>query len=186
MSRRRFSAEDWLDLAISALAKDGPDALKLDAICARAGLTKGSFYHHFDDHNAFLRAIIDLWRKRQTDDVIAETSTHEDPEAVIDALLEHALKIDYQLELGIRELARKDPEIARTVREIDDVRVTFMAQIYAKRFNRPPEEVRDAAYLEYSAFSGFMLLDPMMPEDRQRHLADLYDRIVVTHFERDA
>lgn len=184
MTRKRFSADDWLDLALTALAQDGPDALKLDAICARAGLTKGSFYHHFDDHTAFLKAVVSLWRRRQTDDVIAESSSHDDPEEVVDALLDHALKIDYQLELGIRELARKHPDIAGTVRQIDEVRADFMTQIYAQRFDLPADKVRDVAYLEYSAFAGFMLLDPTMDEARQRRLAEAFDEIVVTHFRR--
>lgn len=184
MKKKRLGKEDWVDLAMRALADDGPDALKLDAICARAGLTKGSFYHHFEDHISFLKAVVAEWRQRQTDDVIQKSQGHDDPDEIADALLEQALKINFQLELGIRELGRKAPEIGKIVSEIDKVRTEFMTQIYARRFDLPPDQVRDEAFLEYSAFAGFMMLEPSMDEARQRHLAKAYDEMVTTFFGR--
>lgn len=39
-------------------AREGLDGPSLDAICARAGKTRGAFYVHFEDRDAFLAAVM--------------------------------------------------------------------------------------------------------------------------------
>ncbi len=184
MKKRRLSKDDWLDLGLTALSEDGADALKLDAICARAALTKGSFYHHFKDHVAFLEGVVYAWKQAQTDNVIAEAQHASNPDDIANALLEQALEMDFALELGVRELARRNETIDAIVKDVDEARAGFMTQLYSQRFGRDETEVKDAAFLEYAAFAGFMMLVPDMTTEKQRHLANLYDDMVMTYFNR--
>ncbi len=69
-----------LDAAAALFAEQGLDAPSLDAICARAGFTRGAFYVHFADRDA----------------LVAEVMERDAP-ALLDALLgkeEDALGID--------------------------------------------------------------------------------------------
>jgi AcrR family transcriptional regulator len=43
----------------SLFAEQGLDGPSLDAICARAGYTRGAFYVHFEDRDAFLAAVME-------------------------------------------------------------------------------------------------------------------------------
>jgi AcrR family transcriptional regulator len=45
--------------AMEAFAHEGLDAPSLDAICARAGLTRGAFYVHFRDRDELVAAVMD-------------------------------------------------------------------------------------------------------------------------------
>lgn len=63
MARR--SAEDAartrasiLDAALVVFAERGFAATRLDAIAERCGVTRGAFYHHFDDKHALLAAVM--------------------------------------------------------------------------------------------------------------------------------
>jgi TetR/AcrR family transcriptional repressor of nem operon len=47
-----------LAAALEAFAEQGFDAPSLDAICARAGLTRGAFYVHFPDREALVVATV--------------------------------------------------------------------------------------------------------------------------------
>ena len=51
----RLGRDDWLALGLERLAAEGPRALRLENICAAAGRTRGSFYHHFRDHDELPR-----------------------------------------------------------------------------------------------------------------------------------
>ena len=167
--------EDWVRLGQAELARSGPDAVKLEAICEAAGLTRGSFYHHFEDHETFLVALASSWFERQTLEVakaIDATAPAADQGAM---LTDAALAIDYKLELGMRELARRLPAVKQIVAEADKTRQEVLTGIYKKRFDLDDETAEAFAYLEYAAFSGIILLDPEIDEARQRRLASLYE-----------
>lgn len=86
-SRRRATArtesaqatrEALLDAAREAFAEQGFDAPSLDAICARAGLTRGAFYVHFRDREALVVAVVSRVVSRFLDAVLGETEPEGD------------------------------------------------------------------------------------------------------------
>lgn len=50
-----------LDAAAVLMLKEGYSGTSVDSVCARAGLTKGAFFHHFDDKEALACALVDKW-----------------------------------------------------------------------------------------------------------------------------
>ncbi len=186
MKKRRFSKEDWIALGHEQLSANGCDAVKLEAICKAAGLTRGSFYHHFQDHESFLVGLAQHWLKSQTTDIAAAV----DPDAsAIDqstALTEAAISIDYRLELGIRELGRRLPAVKKVIQKADVMRQEVVSGIYQRRYGLDANSADEFAYLEYAAFSGIILLDPEISAARQRALADLFERTVAMALEVEA
>ena len=180
MTRRRFKKDDWIALGTQELATHGPEAVKLEAICKAAGLTRGSFYHHFEDHEAFLTAIADAWLTSQTMDVAKAVEPDASPVDQSDALTEAALKIDFRLELGIRELGRRMPAIETIIKSADAIRLQVMTSLYQRRFDIDEGRAADLAFIEYAAFSGILLVDPNIAPDRQRALARLYDETLAS------
>lgn len=51
--------EALIDAGIALFGEEGLDAPSLDAICARAGFTRGAFYVHFADREAFIVAVME-------------------------------------------------------------------------------------------------------------------------------
>ena len=47
-SASRVSVDDWIQAGYAILAEEGIKALKVDRLCERLGVTKGSFYWHFE------------------------------------------------------------------------------------------------------------------------------------------
>jgi len=52
-----------LDAALSLIREQGYSATTIDALCARAGVAKGSFFHHFPDKPALAVAAAEHWSK---------------------------------------------------------------------------------------------------------------------------
>lgn len=185
MTKRRFSQEDWIALGLAELSAKGCEAVKLEAICKAAGLTRGSFYHHFDNHESFLLGLAEHWLKSQTEDVVAVLDPSTSANAQSQALTAAAIQIDYKLELGIRELARRLPAMGDTIRKADAVRIDVLSGLYQTRYGLDAPAADQFAFLEYAAFSGIILLDPDIRAKQQRALADLFDRTMAKALLKD-
>lgn len=175
MTKRRYGKADWIDLGLRELAAHGSEAVKLEAICKAAKLTRGSFYHHFEDHETFLTGLAEHWLATQTTDVADAIDPDASPIEQGAALNEAAMSIDYRLELGIRELARRLPAIDRIVKQADAVRLDVVRTLYQRRYGIEKDMAEGLAFIEYAAFSGIILLDPDISLERQRSLAKLHE-----------
>ena len=65
----RTTREAWIEAGLSALADGGPDAVRVDVLAQKLGVTRGGFYHQFESRPAFLDALLDTWEHRSTEDV---------------------------------------------------------------------------------------------------------------------
>ena len=57
----RLTVDDWIDAGFALIAEEGMRAVKIDRLCERLGVTKGSFYWHFSDVGAYFRALAEDW-----------------------------------------------------------------------------------------------------------------------------
>jgi len=58
---RHVSKTKILDAALHVIRAKGYSATRIEDICEAAGLTKGSFFHHFDSKEALALAAADYW-----------------------------------------------------------------------------------------------------------------------------
>jgi TetR/AcrR family transcriptional repressor of nem operon len=52
-----------LDATLSVVRRKGYSATRVEDVCAEAGVTKGSFFHHFDSKEALALAAAERWRE---------------------------------------------------------------------------------------------------------------------------
>src|SRR5262249_60351962 len=69
-SGSRIGPEDWVRAGLSLLAQGGIDAVRVELLAARLGVTKGSFYWHFKDRADLRFAMLEAWRQLGTGDII--------------------------------------------------------------------------------------------------------------------
>jgi TetR/AcrR family transcriptional repressor of nem operon len=77
-----------LDAGLAEFAKYGLDSPSLDAICARAGYTRGAFYVHFRDRDDFLVGVAERVLGRFVDAVIASGDQSHDLERSVARFLD--------------------------------------------------------------------------------------------------
>ncbi len=87
-ARRRETRARLLDAAIEVFAEEGLQAASVEAICARAGFTRGAFYSNFESKE---QLFLELFERELTRQV-----THLETQAVplIPALREHGNQLD--------------------------------------------------------------------------------------------
>jgi AcrR family transcriptional regulator len=57
----RLAVDDWIQAGYAIIAEEGIKSLKVDRLCTRLGVTKGSFYWHFADIASYRVALVDAW-----------------------------------------------------------------------------------------------------------------------------
>ena len=57
----KTAAPKLLDAALSLIREKGYSSTSVDALCARAGVTKGAFFHHFESKDALAVAAAHRW-----------------------------------------------------------------------------------------------------------------------------
>lgn len=173
----RMGREDWLVLGLEALSDSGEAAVTLDAITARAGKTKGAFYHHFKDHDDFIDGVMGLWRTRYTDALITAAEAAPDSErgAALNSL---AAMLDHRVELAIRRLAVKNAVAADALRRADGARIAYLKSLQA---DPESDAAADYALIEYSVFIGMQSLMPEAMRTAER-LGALTAEMIAAHW----
>lgn len=174
----RLGKADWLAFGLTALGEGGPGAIRLDDMCRRLGVTKGSFYWHFTGREAFLAEVLEAWASRETDAIIERVEAQGGgPRDKLRALYAESASpaIDFAPELAIRQWARRDPAAAEAVRRVDARRIAYMEALFrAAGQNDADAEMRSE--LLYAAILTMGLLrrrEPAAARDaRRRALLD--------------
>lgn len=82
---KQETREALIEAATAVFAEQGLDAPSLDAICARAGYTRGAFYVHFKDRDDLVAAVMERVLSRLLDALIATGDAAVDLERTIRA-----------------------------------------------------------------------------------------------------
>lgn len=183
MVKKRFNKNDWLEFALDQLAKNGPEALKLANLCAAAQRTTGSFYHHFEDHDFFIKNMLSHWRDKNTKDVIEIIDAIPTENLKSERLNAIAMAMNQSVEIGIRALAQQNGTVAKMVSEVDQLRIDYLASMYSKRSGLDPQTSVSLAELEYAAFVGTQMIWKGASLEHGMKLSSMFDNLVDTKFE---
>ncbi len=176
-----LDADAWIDAAFDALAEGGVDAVRIDPLAKRLGVTRGSFYWHFKDRDALHQAMLKEWRKRASYRVGAridsQTSAPEERLRQNLALPKASprSKRAAAIELAIRLWARRDGEAAKAVKHIDHVRLRYYAKLFVET-GLTPEQARDRAFLFYATLMAHAYITDAGAEVSDRVAAMLLER----------
>ena len=161
----RTSQDTWLDEALSLLFKAGIDHIRIDTLCTRLQMTKGSFYHHFKNRQVFLEALLVHWEEKYTAKFIDYAEEGKSPVEKLERLNQIALSNDNDPEIHIRTWALTDQLAKETVNRVDQRRIDYLFQLYTERGLEQSEALIVSRTI-YSILIGSQYLFPLLkPED---------------------
>jgi AcrR family transcriptional regulator len=165
----------WIDEGLTALADGGPEAVRIEPLARKLGVTKGGFYGHFVDRRALLEEMLDTWERTMVDEVIERVEEEgDDARARLERLFAIATHTRGLLkaELAIRDWARRDRAVARRVKSVDNRRMDYMRSLFGDVV-RDEGEAEARALLAFSLFIG----SPFITADHgERSRLEIVDR----------
>jgi AcrR family transcriptional regulator len=152
-----LTSEDWLALGLELLGEEGADAIRVERLCRKLKVSKGSFYHHFINRQAYLDALLDYWQQRNTQDVINAVASLTDPRQRGDQLSALVQTINPRPELALRNWAAQSADVARRVAIVDRERTIYLETLLNAQF-QATEQTALFAQLIYAHFVGCQML----------------------------
>lgn len=156
VAKVRTPRSAWVEAALEALATGGPESIRVEALAARLGVSKGGFYWHFDDRAALLEEMLDSWEQSVVGDVIAQVESESgEPRAKLRRLFELASSSVTLLprELALRDWSRRDADVAARLHRVDNRRMEYMRALFGP-ICIDEDDVEVRCMLAFSLFIG--------------------------------
>ncbi len=184
--KAQLSRDNWLDAAAGEVAAGGFGQLRVLTLAKKLGVTRGSFYWHFRDHEDLVVSFLDRWRDRRLHELQYWKPKGGDVETELREILELLLTDAsrnirrLQVELAVRDFARRDDYAAGLVAEVDAARIAQNCSLF-ERLSSDPERIRDLSLLLYVATIGSQVVLTGKPgvAESIRRIVDLMARVVL-------
>jgi AcrR family transcriptional regulator len=158
IARARTPRSRWIGAGLDALATGGPEAVRVEPLAQALGVTKGSFYWHFDDRAALLEGLLDAWEHTLVDEVIERVETHGGDAR---SRLRHLFVLAgagetrglLRAELAIRDWSRRDDRVSERLRRVDNRRMEYMRGLFSG-FCPDPDDVEARCLVAMALFVG--------------------------------
>jgi AcrR family transcriptional regulator len=157
----RLSPADWIAAARVELVASGVGAVKIDRIAAGLGVTRGSFYWHFQSREALLRALLSDWQAENTGCFREAVSVPGDETLM--KLVRYCRVwldpgvFDAAYDAAVRDWARADPAVVPLVRAADDERIAILHAALVDLGYADPEAMVRARAVYYHQIGYFAL-----------------------------
>jgi AcrR family transcriptional regulator len=171
----RLSKLDWLDHGLRVLARSGPDGLKAEPLAKSLNVSRGSFYWHFKDIEAFHRDLLARWQERATADIIALAEQEASPGARLRVLMRIGMTGDNVLERGMRSWAAQTSAASDAVASVDKARIQYLSRLL-RLAGVPSKHAQARAIFLYWAYAGRIVVSKeqsSLPEEELDSMAVL-------------
>ena len=179
----RLSKENWLEEGLIYLVENGVDALTIDAMCQHLNVTKGSFYHHFKNHRAFLNDILEFWETTYTVKFIEHSIQGKTPMERIQRLNDLVVEAHGPQETAIRAWAQTDPVAREVHQRVDQRRIDYLYELHRELYDE--HTARIMARLLYATLIGAQSMLPPATKDELSDMFAILSHLMVNLMEDD-
>jgi len=175
---KKLTREEWLGRALDILAREGGARLRIDTLCSKMKVTKGSFYWHFRNRDDFVTNLLGYYLRFSNRTVLdAVGPLTNDPHLCLCTILEivQAKRLG-RYEVLMRSWAASDSRVSRIIREGERQRMKFVGELF-RRLGFRGTELEDRTRLFVSFQRGENVAFTREPakgrRDRIRRRVDL-------------
>jgi AcrR family transcriptional regulator len=185
----RLGPREWEIAALEMIGELGVVGLAIEPLARRLGVTKGSFYWHFESPQELLRASLARWERVFTDGKYGALEKRLDARRRLEALFHDVASGDPALGVfHALSLEQNDPVVGPIFRRVMAKRLRFLRRALGE-LGLTPVEAEERSVLLYSTYIGFLQLGAALPRStlsarrRQRLVREAF-RLLVPAGER--
>mgnify|MGYP005842861779 CR=1 FL=1 len=177
----KVSREEWLDLARKILIKSGIDAVKIERLANKLGVTRGGFYWFFKGRQELFDALLEDWKTTNTQPFFeAVANAGPDPMDQFNSVTRLYLRekdFSPAYDGAIRDWARTSPEARKAVEQIDEKRISLLTSIF-EAMGYPRKEAFIRARVTYFHQIGYYAMGIKENKDTRERYLPLYTQIL--------
>lgn len=153
-----LTAADWAEAALQLIAEKGLGALTVGTLATRLGVTKGSFYWHFQGRSELLAAALAQWEERTTTEAMKGLDAVADYRRRLELMLDAASRPPRSRSLyAALSEAAEDPIVRRVLNRVASARIAYLETCYS-HLGFSPTLARSHAVFAYAAYRGLLQL----------------------------
>lgn len=156
--RVTLSAEDWERAALELIAERGVQALAVEPLARRMGITKGSFYWHFNSRESLLERALKRWEEHDSRNLNSSLGEIDHPKDRLASFFRRVVKEKLTHEV-YSELcaAAGHAQVEPVLERVAERRMKHLALAF-EELGMDPVRARYQARLTYSVYLGFLQL----------------------------
>jgi AcrR family transcriptional regulator len=166
----RLSVTDWISAGLELLGEEGIGGVKIQKLCDRLGVTKGSFYWHFTDLDAFLGAMAKHYEDgaRIFRDQFTQMARQDANKTLADSVHFSFENQVGRIERAMRDWARSDDRARAAIEASDHLAFAAIAESF-ELLGFTPEEADIRAKTLFYAGVGFGDVGPGLGSQKDPH-----------------
>jgi len=156
--KNTLSAEDWKRAALELVAEQGVQALAVEPLARRMGITKGSFYWHFTSRESLLAQALIRWEEHDQRNLNTALGEIDHPRDRLKSFFRRVVREKLTHEV-YSELcaAAGHPQVEPVLERVADRRMKHLSAAF-EELGMDPVIARHQARLTYSVYLGFLQL----------------------------
>ncbi len=156
--RSTLSAADWERAALELIAEKGVQAMAIEPLARRMGITKGSFYWHFSSRESLLQQALERWEEHDARNLSASLGEIDHPRDRLISFFRRVGKEKLTHEV-FSELcaAAGHPQVEPVLERVANRRMQHLATSF-QEMGMPEELAKNQARLTYSVYLGYLQL----------------------------
>jgi AcrR family transcriptional regulator len=181
IKRKPLAADDWLQLALETLDNQGIHKVNVEYLARKLGVTKGSFYWHFKNRDALLKAMLDYWADNLTTKVIDRSAqdTYGAKETLYKLMTIITNEQAGRYETAIRAWATHDEMARNKLQEVDRQRLKYFIKLFRNmKFEKTDAELRARLAMYYQVAEPGILLNDS--KTKRKKLLELRFKFLTT------
>lgn len=166
----------WLDAAIKTLIDEGVDAVRVERLATRMGFSRGSFYHHYQDREALLKAILEHYLQINHQNLVEMLPVLKGtPQDKLWTLWTATASQEFRdYDWAIRMWGMHDKHVAEVLKKIDVKRMEVMIGLFMEMGFTEDESWIRAALAYHGSLGDRAFFGPFPPMAKRlewRHIA---------------
>lgn len=139
--------DKWLDAAIQMLIEEGVEAVRVDRLATKLAISRGSFYHHYENRADLLRAVLDHYLRINHTNFVAMLPTLQGtPKDRLWTLWAATASQEFRdYDWAVRMWGMHDARVSKVLNQIDVQRMEIMIGLFMQMgFNEDESWIRAA------------------------------------------
>lgn len=159
-----LTREAWVKAAMNLIAQEGVQAVAVEPLALALGVTKGSFYWHFQNRDDLIHASLEAWEQDQSADVVSRYGGIADPRRRLRVLLFAAFEdVENGKFFAALTVSSEDPRVQPYLQRATERRLAFGVEAF-QDLGLTEKEAKERALLAYAAYAGYFQLLRTTPD----------------------